>query len=277
MAPEATPESIKLDARSKQLRTLMVKTMEHGSRGHFASAFSIAEVIRVLYDDVLKYNPKEPKWPKRDRFILSKGHGCVALYVMLAEKGFFPVSELWKFCKIDGLLGGHPEHKIPGVEVSTGSLGHGFPLGIGMAINAKHGKSDYRVFVVLGDGECNEGSIWEAALAAGKHKLDNLTVLIDYNKQVTYGTTHEVLDLEPFRDKWQSFNFEVREVNGHSLEELREALFSLPFSKGKPNAIICNTVKGKGVRAMEKNASWHHKSKIGKEDIDALYKSIEEY
>ena len=267
-------ETTKLDQRSKQLRHMIIKTLEHAGEGHFASAFSLVEILRVLYDDILRYNSKKPNWHLRDRFILSKGHGCVALYVLLAEKGFFSVSELWKFCKIDGLLGGHPEHKIPGVEVSTGSLGHGFPIGIGFALNAKYEKADYRTFVVVGDGECNEGSIWEAALCAGKHKLNNLTVIIDYNKQQTYGSTYDVLDLEPLRDKWSSFGFEVREVNGHDLEELEKVFSLLPFSKNKPNAIICHTIKGKGISFLENNLEWHHKSRLKEEEVIALFKEL---
>src|SRR5437016_4318460 len=155
-----------LDRRSRDLRRQIVRMIEAGGRGHVGSAFSLVEMLRVLYDEVLKYDPTNPQWPERDRFILSKGHGCLALYTLLAEKGFFSDAELWKFCKSDGILGGHPEHKVPGVEVSTGSLGHGLPIGIGFALHAKHRKADHRVFVVVGDGESNEGSVWEAAMCA---------------------------------------------------------------------------------------------------------------
>src|SRR3989338_9198523 len=210
-----------LDERSKKLRGIMIKVFEKGKRGHLPSALSIVEILRVLYDDIMNYNPQKTKWDERDRFILSKGHGCIALYTLLAEKGFFQEKELWDFCKIDGILGGHPECKIPGVELATGSLGHGLPVGVGMALNGKIENQTYRVFVVLGDGECNEGSIWEAAMSASKHKLDNLVVIIDYNKQMTYGTTHEVQDLEPFAEKWKSFGFAVKEVDVHNVEELK--------------------------------------------------------
>lgn len=259
-----------LDDRSRQLRRLIVKTMEAGGRGHFASAFSIVEILRVLYDDVLAYDPKNPKWPSRDRCILSKGHGCMALYAILADKGFFPAEELWKFCTFDGILGGHPEHKVPGVEVSTGSLGHGFSLGIGMAMNARYEKAKHRVFVVIGDGESNEGSIWEAALCASKHRLENLTILIDYNKQQAYGSTFEVLNLEPLAHKWSSFGFGVRQADGHDVHELREALAELPVEKGKPSAILCHTVKGKGIDFVENNLHWHHKSKVEQGEIQSL-------
>ncbi len=260
-----------LDNRSKDIRKTIVKILQAGKRGHIGSAFSLVEILRVLYDDILHYDPKNPSLPSRDRFILSKGHGCLALYTILAEKGFFPESELWKFCKSDGILGGHPEHgKVPGVEASTGSLGHGLPIGIGFAINAKYEKANYRTFVVIGDGESNEGSVWEAAMCASKHKLDNLTVLVDYNKQQSYDTTFQVLNLEPFAEKWKSFGFGVKEVNGHNVNELREVLTSLPIEPHKPNTIICHTVKGKGVDFVEHNLDWHHKSKVTEEEINSL-------
>ncbi len=261
---------MRLDQRSRELRKIIVRTLEAGRRGHVGAAFSLVEILRVLYDDILRYDPKNPHWPDRDRCILSKGHGCLALYVLLAEKGFFPESELWKFCKADGNLGGHPEHKISGVEASTGSLGHGLSLGVGMALNARYEKADYRTFVIVGDGECNEGSIWEASLCAGKHKLSNLTVIVDYNKQQSYSTTFEVLDLEPFADKWRAFGFATREVDGHNVEELKSTLSQIPFEPNKPNAIICHTIKGKGISYVENNLEWHHKSKVSDEEIEGL-------
>ena len=263
-----------LDERSVYLREMIIKIAEAIRRGHIPSAFSILEILRVLYDNILKYDIGDLKWQLRDRFILSKGNGCLALYVVLADKGFFPKSELLNFCKVDGLLGGHPETKIPGVEVSTGSLGHGLSVGVGFAINAKYEKKDYRTFVVVGDGECNEGSIWEAAMCAGKHKLDNLVVIADYNKKQTYGTTYEVQDLEPFVDKWRSFGFSVREVNGHNLEELNNVFSNLPIEKGKPNAIICHTIKGMGIKFLEDSFNWHHKSGITDDEIKSLYDGL---
>ncbi len=266
-----------LDARSRHLRRQIVRMLEKGGRGHVGSAFSLVEILRVLYDEVLRYDPKNPRWPERDRFILSKGHGCLALYVLLAEKGFFPEEELWKFCKADGILGGHPEAgKIPGVEASTGSLGHGLPIAVGLALAARLDRARHRVFVVASDGESNEGSLWEAALCAAKHRLSNLTVLVDYNKQQSYGTTYEVLDLEPFAEKWRAFGFAVEEVDGHSLPELRAALGRLPFDPHKPSAIICHTIKGKGVSFVENNLSWHHKNRVTPEEIRALLSALED-
>jgi len=265
-----------LDARSRALRRQIVRMLEKGGRGHVGSAFSLVEILRVLYDDVLRYDPKNPRWAQRDRFILSKGHGCLALYVLLAEKGFFPEAELWKFCKPDGILGGHPEAgKIPGVEASTGSLGHGLPIGVGFALNARYEKAAHRVFVVSSDGESNEGSVWEAALCAGKHKLNNLTVLVDYNKQQSYSTTYEVLDLDPFADKWRAFGFAAEEVDGHSVEQLRAALARVPFAPNKPSVIICHTIKGKGISFVENNLNWHHKNKVTPEEVASLLAELE--
>ena len=264
-----------LDQRSRDLRKMIVKTLAAGGRGHIGASLSIVEILRVLYDDILRYDPKNPGWENRDRCVLSKGHGCIALYVFLAEKGFIPESELWKFCKTDGILGGHPEHKVPGVEASTGSLGHGLSLCIGSALNARYEKADYRTFVILGDGECNEGSVWEAALCAGKHKLSNLMVLVDYNKHQSYASTAEVLDLEPFVDKWKAFGFAVREVDGHDVAALRSVLLELPFEPDKPNALICHTVKGKGISFVENNLKWHHVSNLSEEDIAGLMQELE--
>ena len=266
--------STELDARSRELRASIVKTMVSSRRGHVGSAFSLVEILRVLYDDVLRYDAKNPTWAERDRFILSKGQGCLALYALLADKGFFPKSELDKFCLSDGMLGGHPEHKIPGVEVSTGSLGHGLSIGIGFAINARYEKSDHRTFVVIGDGESNEGSIWEAALCAGKHGLENLTVIVDYNKQQSYDSTFEVQDLEPIADKWLAFGFGTEEIDGHEVSQLQSTFARLPFKPNKPNAIICHTIKGKGVPFTEGNLEWHHKNRITDEEFDSLLTAL---
>ena len=265
---------IVLDTRSKLLRQAVVRTLAFSRRGHVGAAFSLVEILRVLYDDVLHYDPRNPHWPARDRCILSKGHGCLALYVLLAEKKFFPEFELEKFCAFDGLLGGHPEHRIPGVEVSTGSLGHGLSLGVGMALNGRYEKTDHRTFVIIGDGESNEGTVWEAALCAGKYKLDQLTVIVDYNKQQSYGTTAEVQDMEPIADKGRAFGFEVREIDGHDIDALRNTLSGLPFGAGKPNALICHTVKGKGVSFVENDLKWHHKNKVTDEEIQSLLNEL---
>jgi len=265
-----------LDERSRALRRRVVEILRAGRRGHIGASFSLIEIMRVLYDDILKYDSKNPKWDERDRLILSKGHGCLALYTLLQEKGFFPEEELWKFCKADGILGGHPEYgKVPGVEASTGSLGHGLSIGVGFALAARYAKSDRRVFVIMGDGESNEGSVWEAAMCAGKHKLSNLTVLVDYNKQQSCGTTFEIQNMEPFTEKWKSFGFSSECVDGHDVDALRAALKRVPFDSGKPTALICDTIKGKGVDFTEGDLNWHHKSKVTDEDVAALLKGLE--
>ena len=270
MTEREQSENIELDDRSKEIRRTIVKMMRASKRGHLASALSIVEIIRVLYDAILNYDPADPKWPKRDRFILSKGHGALALYPILAEKGFFPEDELWTYCLRDSILGGHPEVKAPGVEASTGSLGHGVSIGLGFALNAKYEKAKYKVYVLVGDGETNEGSIWEAALSAAKHKLDNLTVIIDCNAQQSYSTTKEVLDLAPYGEKWKAFGFAVVEVDGHNVSDLKNIFSRLPLEPGKPSVIICHTVKGKGIKTVERDLSWHHKSRLEEEDINKL-------
>jgi transketolase len=265
-----------LDERSKYLRRLVVRTLEGGERGHVGSSMSLIEIMRVLYDDILRYRPDEPKWPVRDRMILSKGHGCIAQYVMLADKGFIPYEALDTFCRRDSILGGHPEAtKIPGVEASTGALGHGLSIGVGIAIGLRMRAAGPRVFVVVGDGEINEGSVWEAAMSAHKHRLSNLTVMVDYNKIQSAGPVAEILDLEPLADKWRAFGFGVAEVDGHDVEELRRVLRRLPLASDRPTAIICHTVKGKGISFAEHDASWHHRSSLKTDVIARLYQAVE--
>lgn len=267
--------SVRLDERSRELRLRIVRMVEAAGRGHVGSAFSLVEILRVLYDDILRYDPKHPRWPLRDRCILSKGHGCLALYVLLAEKGFFDESELWKCSRADGILGGHPEYgKVPGVEASTGSLGHGLSIGVGFALSARYDRADHRVFVIIGDGESNEGSIWEGALCAAKHGLSNLTVLVDYNQQQSYSSTAEVLNLEPLADKWRSFGFSVAEVDGHDPAALRSTLSAMPLQPDKPSTVICHTIKGKGIGFVENDMRWHHKSKVTDEEIQALISGL---
>ena len=192
IAPAIRAVSPALDRRSLELRQMVIRALAGGKRGHIGSSMSLIEIFRVLYDDILAYRPAEPRWPDRDRCILSKGHGCLALYVLLADKGFFPADELDRFCLRDSILGGHPEAgKVPGIEASTGALGHGLSIGVGIAIGLRMRAARSRVFVVVGDGEINEGSVWEAALSAHKHRLSNLTVMVDYNKIQSAGPVAE--------------------------------------------------------------------------------------
>lgn len=266
-----------LDDRSKHLRRLIFQAIEKGGRGHIGPALSLVEIIRVLYDDILRNRPAEPKWNGRDRFILSKGHGCLALYAVLADKGYFPEAELDRFCRFDSFLGGHPEIVVPGVEACTGALGHGLPIGVGLALAARIQKRDSRVVILLGDGETNEGSNWEAAACADKHKLGNLTVLIDYNKIQSAGSVFEIQSMEPLADKWASFGFQVFECNGHDVEDLRKVLGSSVATMGnRPRAVICHTVKGKGIPAAENNASWHHKSDLSEDVLAAIHAALKD-
>ena len=265
-----------MDARSIQLRFKIVQMLEKCRRGHIGSALSLLEIVRVLFDDILQYDPAKPEWEDRDRFILSKGHGCLALYVMLAEKGFFHEDELSTVCAFESRLGGHPEYGLPGIEAATGALGHGLSIGVGMAIAARIDRKLCRTFVLVGDGECQEGSIWEAALSAGKHHLENLIVIIDRNHMQCYGPTSEVQELESLTDKFKSFGFALRECDGHDPDALTEALTAVPFKSNKPSALICHTTKGMGFASTVNNPDWHHKSRLSNDEIRALYAELED-
>ena len=250
----------KLQKVAKDVRKNIFKTICSGGGGHIPASLSIVEILVFLYDSILNVDPVDPKREDRDRFILSKGHACVALYSILAEKGFFPKAELDKFGKKDSILGGHPDmHKVPGVEASTGSLGHGLPFGIGMALAGKMDKKDYRVFVLLGDGECQEGSIWEAAMFAPQNKLDNLVVIIDHNKIQAMDYLDKIVSVGPMADKWRTFGWEVREVDGHSFAALDKTFSHIPFVKDKSSMVIAHTTKGKGISFMENSPIWHYR------------------
>jgi transketolase len=267
-------KKINLDERSKYLRRNIIQCIEATRRGHIGSAMSLVEILRVLYDDILKYNSKNPNQFKRDKLILSKGHGCLALYSLLADKGFFLKKHLKTTCQFDSILGGHPEYgKVPGVEASTGSLGHGLPIAVGLAISEKLNKTKNYIFVIIGDGELNEGSNWEALLSASKHRLDNLIIMLDYNKIQSYGPTNQVLDLEPISAKIKAFNLFVNEVNGHDLRDIKNRILECKKAK-RPSFIICHTIKGKGISFAENNPFWHHKNNLDDETINTLYKEV---
>ncbi len=227
---------------------------------HLGGALSAADIIAVLYQDILRVDPASPDRPGRDRFIMSKGHCCSALYAALAIKGFFPLKELSDYGKDGSRLMTHASHHVPGVEFSTGSLGHGLPVGCGLALAVKREGQDSRAFILLGDGECDEGSNWEAAMFAGHHGLDGLVAIVDFNMLQSFGTVKEVLDLDPFADKWRAFRWAVREVDGHDHAQLESALGRIPCEPGKPTVVIARTVKGKGVSFMENKLEWHYKS-----------------
>lgn len=257
-----------LDEQSIYLRKLILEAVASGGRGHIGSALSLIEIIDTLYSYILKHDPNNPNWSERDVFILSKGHGCLGLYAVLANAGYFPENELETFCRFDSRLGGHPElNDLPGIEFSTGSLGHGlaFASGVAKAFKLRH-QIQRRVFVVLGDGELGEGSIWESAAHASKHELNNLCAFVDFNGMQSYGDLEEVLPPGNLQDKWQSFGFDVLEINGHSRDSIRTAVNHLGKSN-KPLIVISHTVKGKGFLPAENSASWHHKASISREEV----------
>ena len=264
-------ESVTTSELAARIRRHSVEMTHKANSSHVGSCLSTAELLAVLYGKILCVDPFQPTWPGRDRFILSKGHGCAAFYAVLAETGFFPVERLTTFYQNGSCLHGHATHtNLPGVEISTGSLGHGLSIATGMALVAKRDKRSYRVFVMLSDGECDEGSTWEAILFAPQHKLDNLITIVDYNKIQSLGTVKEVMDLEPFADKWRAFGWAVREINGHNLGEIEEALSKVPLEEGRPSCIIAHTIKGKGVSFMENRLLWHYRSPQGEEYEAAL-------
>jgi len=248
-----------LQEKARRVRTHIVRMIAGAGSGHIAPALSCADIVSALYFSVLRLDPGNPRWEDRDRFILSKGHGCAAHYAVLAEKGFFPLEVLDTFCRLDSILGGHPDRlKVPGVEASTGSLGHGLPIGVGMAIAGKVDGRAYRVFVLLGDGENDEGAVWEGAMAASHYKLDNLIAIIDRNRLQVDGWTEDVMNPEPLADKWRSFGWCVQEINGHDMNQIVDALHIATATRERPAVIIAKTVKGKGVSFMEGSVDWHY-------------------
>lgn len=234
--------------------------MTHLSGGsHIGAILSVADIMAVLYADVLKIDPKNPKSPDRDRFILSKGHAGASVYAALAESGFFPVEELKSHYQNGSRLSGHVSHHLPGVDLSTGSLGHGLSVGTGMAYALKKDGKENRVFVVLGDGECNEGSVWEAALFANHFRLNNLIAVVDHNRMQSLDYNENTLEIENFASKWKVFGWNAIEIDGNNHEELKKAFESAKTEKDKPTVIVANTTKGKGISFMESDILWHYR------------------
>jgi transketolase len=249
-----------LDQAARRLRFDVVQMSHRAGTPHLASALSCLDVLTVLYWKILRIDPKKPADVLRDRCILSKGHAASALYAALAERGFFPKSEIENFGKHGAALAEQPAPNCaPGVELATGSLGHGLPVGTGMALAARLQKHAYRVFVVMSDGECNEGTVWEAAMFAAAQKLNNLTVVVDYNKWQATGRSNEVMALSPLADKWRAFGWDALELDGHDIPAVLAAL-TLPPAADRPRAIVANTVKGKGVSFMEDDNNWHYRT-----------------
>jgi transketolase len=254
-------------AIAAQLRADVVQLSHQARAAHLASALSCIDILAVLYGQVLNLDPDRPNYPDRDRFILSKGHAAAALYATLAWKGIIPAEQLLTYGEQHSLLEEHPSPKLPGVEAATGSLGHGLPIANGMALAARIQNRPYRVFVLMSDGECNEGSVWEAAMFASRHGLDALTVIIDFNKWQATGRSQEVLQLDPLADKWASFGWAVTELDGHDPDLLLKA-FTQPVTQ-KPHAVIAHTVKGKGISFMEDDNNWHYRIPTAQEVLDA--------
>lgn len=264
-------------------RELALKIRKHAldmtrraKSSHIGSVFSATDIIAVLYGEVLQVRPDEPDWPDRDRFILSKGHACAGQYAAMAEKGFFPVDRLKEYNACGSVLCGHVSHVgVPGVDFSTGSLGHGLPVAAGMAYAAKLDEKKHRVYIVLSEGDCDEGSTWEAVLFAAHHELTNLVAIVDYNKLQSLASTENTLGLEPFVDKWKAFGWDVIETDGHDHESLKRCLEFDTAEGGPPRCIIAHTVKGKGVSFMENTVLWHYRSPQG-EEYEAALKELEE-
>ncbi len=268
-----------LEKKALEIRRQILSTALKAGKGHVPPAFSWVEIgVALYYGGVLKYDLQNPNWNQRDRFLLSKGHACLTQYAILADLGFFPMNELEKFAGDGSLLAGHPDHKIPGVEAVSGSLGHGLGIGAGLAMAAKLNQQDWFTFVLLGDGECDEGSIWEAAMFASHHKLNNLVMILDRNHLSGTNFTEQVVNLEPVSDKWESFGWETRTLNGNHLEEVLKVLHEAHLRKsGPPLAIIAQTIKGKGVSFMQNSPQWHHRVPKGNEitqawnELDSAY------
>lgn len=256
-----------LKQKANWVRRQILEMSVRAGSGHVTSSFSCTELLVALYHGgILRIDPKNPKWPERDRFILSKGQSGIALYPILANLGFFPVSELEKFAQADSFLGVHAESNTPGIEAVTGSLGHGLGLAIGIALCAKLDNKNYLTVTMLGDAECYEGSVWEAAMFAGHHQLKNLIAIIDRNRMGVTDFTESSLRLDPFEEKWSSFSWDVSTIDGHSFEEILSAMKDIrPRKSNKPYMIIANTVKGKGVSCMENKKLWHYRVPVGEE------------
>ena len=250
---------------------VMMTNVQHS--GHVGSSLSMADLLVVLFDKVLNVDPANPDWPERDRFILSKGHGAAGVYAIMAEKGFFPKEWMKSYYSDNGKLCGHISHHVPGVEFSTGSLGHGLSVATGMAIAAKHAGKKHKIVTLLSDGDCNEGSTWEAIMFAAQHKLDNLVMIVDFNGIQAMGPSKDIMNLQPFAKKMEDFGWSAKDIDGHDFEALDAAFDTIPFEKGKPSFVLANTIKGKGIKSIENKVSCHYKC-IADGDLQAVYKEL---
>ena len=252
-----------------RLRRDVLQMVYDGGSGHCGGSLSAMDILTVLFYETMRLRPEDPLWQSRDRFVLSKGHACPALYAVLADKGFFPKSELKNFRKIGSMLRGHPEYGVPGVETVTGSLGQGFAVAMGMAIGLRQSPEGQRVFCMVGDGEVQEGMVWETALISAHFKLSNFTCFLDYNGLQGDGRISDIMDLHPLDSKWRAFGWQVKVINGHDLEQIRAAVKWAMAVKNAPQMIIAHTVKGKGVCFMENEPSWHGTAPPSDEQLEA--------
>lgn len=266
-----TPSEIAfLEAQAKTIRRRILTIISHAQVGHPGGSLSATDILTCLYFRVLHVDPARPDWPGRDRFILSKGHAATALYATLAERGFFPIEWLETFGQINSYLQVHPDmHRVPGVEVSTGALGMGLSVGLGMALAAQADQLPIHIYVLLGDGECQEGQVWEAAMAGGHYRPPNLTAIVDYNKVQLLGPLSDVMEIAPLAEKWRSFRWRVLEIDGHAIPAIVSALEDAR-NDGEPTVVIAHTIKGKGVSFMEGSAAWHGRAPNAEELARAL-------
>lgn len=263
-----------LEQKAKQIRRLIIQMLAKAGSGHPGGSLSSADLITVLYFSVLRYDPKNPAWPDRDRFHMSKGHCCPLWYAALAEAGYFPKDKLWTLRQLGSVLQGHPDRRTPGIEVASGSLGQGLSVALGMSLAAKMDKKDYRIYVLLGDGEIQEGNIWEAAMASSHYKCDNLCAMLDYNGFQIDGKICEIMALEPLAAKWQAFGWHVIEIDGHDIKEILSAYQEAKTFKDRPSIIIAHTIKGKGVSFMENVVDFHGRAPT-KEEAERALKELE--
>ena len=276
-------EILKLEYAALKIRRNILRLIKAGEAGHAGGALSAVEVVTALYFNLMKIDPGNPKWPQRDRFVLSAGHKCLVLYAALAERGFFDASILDTYGALDSPVPGHPNmHKLPGVETNTGALGHGLSIAGGMALGLRMDKSQSRVYVLMGDGELAEGSNWEAAAAASMHKLDNILVFVDRNRLQISGPTTDVMSYEPLDERWRSFGWSARIIDGHDLEAILRNAGEIPFEKGKPSVIIADTIKSKGLSFAERKVNYHYWKATPEEmeqaerDLDSIEKRLRE-
>jgi len=264
----------KLEEKAKQIRRLIIQMLAKAGSGHPGGSLSATDLITALYFAILRHNPKDPSWPERDRFHLSKGHCCPLWYALLSESGYFPKEELMTLRQFGSLLQGHPDRRTPGIEAASGSLGQGLSIALGMSLAAKMDKKDYRVYVLLGDGEIQEGNIWEAAMAASHYHCDNLCAILDYNGFQIDGKVKDVMSLEPLVGKWQAFGWHAIEINGHNMRDILSAYEEAKTIKTKPAIIIAHTIKGKGVSFMENVVDFHGRAPT-KEEAEKALKELE--